>query len=112
MLNSSTDIVNPSVMEKFVSYLESADAEPKTVHNKVLVVALMLKFAGVKNPSKMVELEAVEDAPVEPYRAEDLKRLFDKMERSLRFGISFSSTRLAAKVKCNMRSGTTSTGKV
>lgn len=70
------DQVNGDVLEDFLQALQKAGAAPKTVHNKVLAVCFMLKFAGLKEPSKLIELPNIEDEPVEPYAEADLKALF------------------------------------
>jgi len=73
------DQVNGDVLESFFRFLQKAGAAPKTIQNKILVVCFMLKSAGVREPSKMIELPKLEDEPVEPYSSEALKTLFAEM---------------------------------
>jgi integrase len=74
------DQVDNNVFENFFQFLKQNGAAPKTIKDKILNVCFLLKFAGVKDPSKMIELPTVEDEPVEPYTTEDLKALFDAMD--------------------------------
>jgi integrase len=74
------DQISGSVLDAHIRYLESKEAAPKTVHNKLMVVSFMLKAAGVPSPSKMVELPVVEDEIAEPYGKDELKKLFAKMD--------------------------------
>jgi integrase len=73
------DQINGDVLESFFRFLKKAGAAPKTIQNKILVVCFMLKSAGVREPSKMIELPKLEEEPVEPYSTESLKTLFTEM---------------------------------
>ncbi len=77
------DQVNADVLDGYVKFLEAKDAAPKTIENKMMVVAFMLKAAGVHNPSKAFKyddlLPEVEQEIAEPYTREDLKKLFAVM---------------------------------
>jgi integrase len=73
------DQINADVLDRHMKFLEERSAAPKTIHNKMMVVSFMLKSAGVQSPSKMIELPTVEEEVPEPYRKEELKRLFDAM---------------------------------
>jgi integrase len=81
------DQINHQVLEDFFQFLTKNKAAPKTIKDKIMNVCFLLKFAGVKDPSKMIELPTVEDEPVEPYTAEDLKALFGAMtdEETVRY---------------------------
>jgi integrase/recombinase XerD len=77
------DQVDRTVLNGYVKFLEDKEAAPKTINNKLMVVAFMLKHAGVHNPSKLFRyddlLPEVEQEIAEPYTREDLKKLFDVM---------------------------------
>lgn len=74
------DQIDHNVFEEFFQFLTKKGAAPKTKKDKIMNVCFLLKFAGVKDPSKMIELPIIEDEPVEPYAAEDLKALFKAMD--------------------------------
>jgi integrase len=75
------DQIDQDLLLTFQRWLEDTKgAAPKTVHNKLLTVCFMLKFAGVENPSRMVEFPTLEDEVAEPYTSEDLSKLFATME--------------------------------
>lgn len=81
------DQVEGDVLDGHIKYLESKEAAPKTIHNKMMVVSFMLKAAGVPAPSKMVELPTVEEEIPEPYTKAELKKLFAAMtdEEKMRY---------------------------
>jgi integrase len=83
------DQIDSDVLEEFFQFLKKNSAAPKTIKDKIMNVCFMLKFAGVKDPSKMIELPTIEDEPVEPYSAEDLKVLFAKMDAEERVRYRF-----------------------
>jgi hypothetical protein len=77
------DQVNREVLDGYVKSLEAKDAAPKTIKTKMMVVAFMLKAAGVVNPSKLFKyddlLPEVEQEIAERYTPQDLKKLFAVM---------------------------------
>jgi integrase len=83
------DQVNGDVLDGYVKFLEGKDAAPKTIRNKVMVASFMLKAAGVLAPSKMIELPTVEEEIPEPYRREELKKLFAEMTDEERVRYTF-----------------------
>jgi len=75
------DQIDGDLLLSYQRWLEDTKAAaPKTVHNKLLAVCFMLRFAGVKNPSHMIEFPTIEEKVAEPYTSEDLSRLFATME--------------------------------
>jgi integrase len=70
----------PEILDNYKRHLEEeAQAAPKTVANKLLVVCFMLKASGVQNPSKLVEMPTVDEEPAEPYTRQELSKLFATM---------------------------------
>jgi integrase/recombinase XerD len=78
------DQVDRKVLDAHVSFLESKDAAPKTINNKLMVVVFMLKEAGVVAPYKIVKdlLPTVEEEIAEPYSEKELKKLFAEMDEA------------------------------
>jgi integrase len=83
------DQVNGDVLDRHMRWLENQGAAPKTINNKMLVLFLMLKCAGVQNSSKLVELPTVEDEIAEPYTKEELKKLFAEMDEEEKVRYTF-----------------------
>ena len=72
------DQIDGDELDDYMKALEEKGATPRTVHNKVLVVCLMLKAAGVPNPTKMIEMPTIEEEEAVPYSADDLGAIFSK----------------------------------
>ena len=72
------DQIDGKVLDAFMKALEGKAASPRTIYNKVLVVSLMLKAAGVSNPTKMIEMPTIEEEEAVPYAADDLRAIFSK----------------------------------
>jgi integrase len=71
------DQITADILELYFRWLQKRGAAPKTISNKLLVVCFLLKFAGVKNPSKLIEMPNVEDEPVIPYESDELRKIFE-----------------------------------
>jgi hypothetical protein len=75
------DQISADVLDAHMRYLENVKAAPRTIRNKIMVVSFMLKAAGVRTPSKMIELPTVEEEIPEPYTKADLRKLFEVMKK-------------------------------
>ena len=83
------DQIDGDVLDSHMKYLEDRSAAPKTIRNKLMVVSFMLKAAGVREPSKMIELPTIEEEVPEPYTKEELKKLFAEMTEEERVRYTF-----------------------
>jgi len=82
------DEVNKQTLCDFRDYLTSEDYEPRTLHNRLLLVLIFLKASNVKTGfSLRKDLPAYEEEAAVPYEPAELKKLFAVMddEEKLRY---------------------------
>ena len=75
------DEVTKGVLCGFRDFLAAEGYEPRTLHNRLLLVLMLLKANGIKSEFSLVrDLPTYEEEPAIPYEPEELIKLFAAMK--------------------------------
>jgi len=75
------DEVTKGVLCGFRDFLAAEGYEPRTLHNRLLLVLMLLKANGIKTEFSLVrDLPTYEEEPAIPYEPEELTKLFAAMK--------------------------------
>lgn len=75
------DEITKTTLCDFRDFLTAEGYEPRTLHNRLLLVLMLLKANGIKTGFSLVrDLPQYEEEPAVPYEPEELKKLFAAME--------------------------------
>jgi integrase len=75
------DEVTKKTLGDFRDFLAADGYEPRTLHNRLLLVLMLLKANGIKTGFSLVkDLPEYEEEPAVPYEGDELKKLFAVMD--------------------------------
>jgi integrase len=77
------------VLADYQERLEADGASKRTVHNKMLVVAFMLKSAGVETPTKLMTLPKMGKKIAVPYTREELGKIMAEVADEDKLAMDF-----------------------
>jgi len=75
------DEITKKILGDFRDFLAAEKYEPRTLHNRLLLVLMLLKANGIKTGFSLVrDLPQYEEEPAVPYQPDELKKLFAVMD--------------------------------